>query len=274
MIVKESWGILRQDKEIMWFPVLSAIVSIIALTVMAAGLYFMSYQGGLSDIEQSGAGSGDLIFNALLFVYYLVMFFIVSFFEAGIYIIAHGRFNGQDLSFGDGMRGALACVPQIFAWSCISATVGVILHAIAERSKIVGRIVSAILGAAWNILTFFSLPSLVIGKTTVTGSFKESAAAMRKTWGEVVIVNLGVGAFFMLLVFLGLAAAIGTMVLVPDALVIICVIALTIVYLMLLMVVSSALGSIFKLALYEYATTGKVPQGFSQELIASAIQKK
>jgi hypothetical protein len=39
-----------------------------------------------------------------------------------------------------------------------------------------------------------------------------------------------------------------------------------------LTVISSTLSSIFKLALYEYATTGNIPSGFSPELIQNAIR--
>ena len=41
-----------------------------------------------------------------------------------------------------------------------------------------------------------------------------------------------------------------------------------------LVVVSSTLSVIFKLALYEYAKTGTIPAGFSPELVQGAIKKK
>ncbi len=196
----------------------------------------------------------------------------MNFFQAGIYTIAHGRFSGQDLSFSDGMKGATDNVGKIFTWSVISATVGVILQFIADRSRLIGKIVSFFLGAAWGILTYFSLPSLIIGKTSVKDSFKESASVIRKTWGETIIVNLGMNLFFMMLVFVGLALAIGLVFLIPTFVVVMGVITLFIIYIIALTVISSTLSSIFKLALYEYATTGKVPAGFSPELVQNAIR--
>src|SRR3989338_6354721 len=273
-IVRESWAILKQDKEIMWFPVLSAVTSIIALIIMGAALFFLALGGSFEGFSGEGDDTANGLSYVILFVYYLVMFFITNFFQEGIYVIAHGRFNGRDLSFSDGMAGATDKMGKIFAWSFISATVGVILQMIAGRSKLIGKIVAGLLGAAWNILTYFSLPSLIIGNTSVENSFKESAAVIRKTWGETIIVNLGVGLFFMLLFFLGLALGVGIVVLVPDLFVGLGVSALFIVYVIGLTVISSALGSIFKLAIYEYATTGKVPQGFSPELVQHAVRAK
>jgi hypothetical protein len=271
-IVRESWALLKQDKEIMWFPVLSAIVSIIAFVIMAGVVYFILLQGNMGNLEQVSKEGTDAFSYAVLFVYYLVMFFILNFFQAGIYIIAHGRFNGQDLSFRDGMNGAIANAGKIFAWSFISATVGVILRIIADRSRLIGKIVVFFLGAAWGILTYFSLISLVIGKTTVQNSFKDSASVIRKTWGETIIINLSVGFFFSLLVFLGLALGIGIVVLIQNLFVGLAVLVLFIIYAIFLTIISSALDSIFKLALYEYATTGKVPAGFSPELIQNAVR--
>src|SRR3989338_4270130 len=94
MVVKESWAILKKDREILWFPVLSAIALLVAYAVIA----------------------------------------IANFFQAGIMIIAHGRFNGQDLAFGDGLRGASSKFGKIFVWSLISATVGIIFDQISRRS--------------------------------------------------------------------------------------------------------------------------------------------
>ncbi len=47
-ITRESWELLKKDKEIMWFPVMSAIVSLVALVVLA-GVFYFAVLG--SDIE-------------------------------------------------------------------------------------------------------------------------------------------------------------------------------------------------------------------------------
>lgn len=266
-IVSESFAILRQDKEIMWFPVLSFISSLVALAILVA-VYF-SIAGGFSE---EALKEGGALNYAIVFVYYAVMFFILNFFQACILITAYARFNGQDMTFQGALSKASSYSGKILAWSLISATVGVILDAISRNFKIVGYIVASIMGAAWNILTYFSLPSLIIGEKSVTESFKESAAMIRKTWGETIIVNLGVGLFFMALTFVAAAVCIGFMVIVPELAMFIIMGALFVIFIVLMSIVSSALNTIFKLALYEYARTGKVPTGFSPELIENAIK--
>lgn len=273
-IVKQSWALLLEDKEIMWFPVLSSLTGLLALIVMATGYFFLSLGGDWSSFQEGSESQMNADSYALLFVYYLVMMFIVNFFETGIYIIVHARFNGGDLNFRDGINGAIENSWKIFIWSCISATVGVVLRAISDRSKLIGKIVAMLLGAAWTILTYFSLPALIIGKKGIVDSFKESASLIRRTWGEAIIINLGVGLFFSGLFFLLFALCIGIAILVPSFTVIIGLIIFFVIAIIVLSVISSALSSIFKLALYEYATTGRVPNGFSAELVQHAVKPK
>lgn len=270
-IMKESWAILRQDKEILWFPILSMVTSILAFGLFCLVMFFVVFGGDFAALEEWGEESLGPVDYVVMIIYYTIMYFIVNFFQAGIYIIAHGRMQGQDLTFQDGIRGAQEASGKIFVWSFINATVGVVLHMLAERFKFVGKIVVRLMGAAWGILTYFSLPALVIGQVSVIDSFKMSASTIRKTWGETIIVNLSVGLIFVLILFTGIVVGITTMVVLPYAYVVLPVMVLMFVFIFAVLIISNALGSIFKLALFEYARTGVVPQGFSPDIIQGAV---
>lgn len=272
-LTQESWNILKQDKEVMWFPILSALTSLVVLIACAAIFFFTAMGGDIYALENSMDGEAQRWGYLGVFVYYIIMFFITNYFLAGIYTIVHGRFNGQDVSFTEGIQGANKNIDKIFIWSLISATVGLVLRIISDKSEMAGRIIAAVFGAVWGILTYFSLPSLVIGQKSIKESFKESAALIRKTWGEAFILHVGIGLFFTVLLFLGTALALGIVFLVPLPVVFIPVGVFFVLFVVGLIVVSSTLGAIFKLALYEYALTGKVPAGFSQELIESAVRR-
>lgn len=273
MIARESWAVLKQDKEIMLFPIISAIASILVFIVMATVFFFVVLGGSMEQLKEVDPEQGQGVASyVILFAYYLAAFFVASFFQAGMYIIVHARFTGRDLNFSDGINGAMQNINKIFLWSLISATVGIVLQFIANRSKVVGKIVSALLGAAWDILTYFSLPSLVIGQTSIKDSFRDSAGMIRKTWGETIIINLGVGLLFGILMVLGIFVGLTFVIIVQGLFMTVVAIALVIIYLLSLTIISSSLNAIFKLALYEYARTGIVPQGFSPELIQNAVK--
>lgn len=272
-IVKESWAVLKQDKEIMWFPIISSIVTLVAFIVMAILFYTLILGGSFDRFHVAeDKDINDVITYLVVLIYYLVMFCIINFFQAGLFIIVQGRFSGQNLSFKDGINGAMNNFGKIFMWSLVSATVGMILQIIADRVKIVGLLIARLLGAAWNIMTYFSLPALVIGGLGIKDSFKESAAIIRKTWGETIIINFGVSLFFMLIFFLVLALFIGIAVLVPKFLVVMSLAVLFVIIIVAMSIVSSTLSSIFKLALFNYARTGQVPQGFSEGVIRGAVK--
>ncbi|MEK7161219.1 MAG: DUF6159 family protein [Patescibacteria group bacterium] len=273
IIVKESWAVLKQDKEIMWFPVLTTITTMFAVLIMVMLFFVFVLNGSLQTFTMpKDQQISHVTMYSALFIYYLVVFFIINFFQAGLFIIVQGRFSGQDLGFKDGMNGAANNFNKIFIWSVISATVGVILRIIADKSKLIGKVVASLFGAAWNILTYFSLPSLVIGNTSIKDSFKESAAMIRKTWGETIIVNFGAGLFFALLAVLLTALFIGIVVIFPSLVVFFIVLGLFIASMIVISIISSALNSIFKLALYNYARTGQVPTGFSSEVVKGAVK--
>ncbi|MEK7463504.1 MAG: DUF6159 family protein [Patescibacteria group bacterium] len=273
IIVRESWNILKQEREIMWFPVISSLTTTVALLIIGIIYYAVVLGGNLSGLnfENNAFSSNVLVYGGLL-IYYIVIFFIANFFQAGLFIIVNGRFSGQNLSFSDGIRGAKAHIGKIFAWSVINATVGMILRIISDKSKLIGKIVAAVLGGAWAILTYFSLPSLVIGNMSVKDSFKESAAIIRKTWGESLIINFGVGLFFMLITFFTTVIAIGICILVPTFYVLVLVTILFVVFIIVVSIISTTLGSIFKLALFTYARTGQIPQGFSPDIVRAAVK--
>ena len=272
-IVSESWNVLKQDKEIMWFPVISSLTTTVAMLIMGIIFYAIVLGGNLSGLSfDANSSVGTVMFYGGLLIYYVVIFFIVNFFEAGLFVIVNGRFSGQNLTFNDGIRGAKAHISKIFLWSLISATVGVILRIISDRSKLIGKIVAAVLGGAWAILTYFSLPALVIGNVSVKDSFKESASVIRKTWGESLIINFGVGLFFTLIAFFTVLIAICICILAPTFYVIVLVAILLVAFMIALSIVATTLGSIFKLALYTYARTGQIPQGFSPDIVRGAVK--
>ena len=277
VLFSESWAVLKQDKEILWFPVISAILSIISLVAVSAFFYILMLRNNFDFSKFGGEGavlnaSDKVYLYSFIFVCYIFVLFIVNFFQSGLFAIVQARFSGSNLSFKDGIASAKKNIGKIFVWSLISATVGVILQIIANSSKRIGQIVASLLGTAWNILTYFSLPALVVGGFGVVDSFKESASVIRKTWGETFILNFGVSAVLTVATFIVFIFSAGLVFLFPSAGMLVGVIIFFIIFAVCISVLSSTLNSIFKLALYNYARTGQVPVGFSPDVIKSAVK--
>ncbi len=272
-LVKESFAVLKKDKEIMLFPVISGL-----LTVMAFISLFVPFSFAFLGGEVSPS-----FFYLLLFSYYLITSFIVIFFNSGLITCAHMRLNGKDPTFKDGLKKAWKHIDQIFVWSLISATVGLILRLIIDKieeseklgpiGKIVGMIFIGLLGMAWSFLTFFVVPVMIFENKSVFASIKHSGSLFKKTWGENVIGQFSMGLVFLLLGLAGLGALVLAF-LSGSLMVIVVVGGLTLLYWTLLAILSASLNGIFVAALYNYATTGKVPSAYSQELVKGAFRAK
>lgn len=252
-IFRQSLSVLRQDTEILIFPVLSGIFTILAF----GGIV---YGGVVTGFFQRLAESGDRSLEAnvlgygALFVWYFVNWFIVLFFNVGVVACARIRMEGGDPTVGDGFRAARENLSRIVLWALVSATVGLILRMIAERSKLVGALLAKLLGAAWAIATYFVVPVMIFEKRGPKESMTASTALIRKTWGESLVAAAGVGIVIMLFAIAGLALPIVGMLISPTAAVI--GLAAMVLYWIVLSIVSSALTGIYRTGLYLYATKG------------------
>ena len=262
-LVKESFQVLRQDKEILLFPILSAVVTMALFFSFIIPLFVTKF-----------FATSSLFYFILFFIYYLLSYFIVIFFNVGLITCANMRLNGKDPTFKDGIKNAVQHLDKILFWALISATVGIILRTIAERSKgNIGKIIASILGMAWSLLTFFVVPIMVLENKSVFESIKKSTVLFKKTWGENVITQFSMSAVFSLLAFLGFIPLILSFFL-GSFISILVALAFVVPYLVILAVIGSSLNGIFVAALYQYANTGKVPIAFTEEHVKMAFRQK
>lgn len=271
-LVKASASVLRSDRELLLFPLLSAICSII----VAASFFVPAVLGGLftslSDDRQP-----NVALYVVLFAFYVVQYSVIIFFNSALVGAALIRLNGGDPTVADGFRIAYSKLPAILGYAVISATVGVLLRVVQERLGFIGRFVVGLIGLAWTVATFLVVPVLVNNDVGPIDAVKRSAELLKKTWGQNLIGNTGLGLVFglgmVLLVIvggglIGLAASSGV-----TSLIIVAVVAV-VVALLLLILIQAALQGVYSAALYRYAEGGEAGSGFSHELVADAFRVK
>ncbi len=260
-LMKISLGVLRKDKEIMIFPILSFTACVILLLSFFTGFWFL----GLPSFETSG-----WLWIVLMVVIYFLLFFIVIFFNTAIIACANIRLSGSDPTVSDGLRIASQNIGRIFIWAIISATIGMILQAIRQRGGWIGRIVAGVFGIAWTYVTFFIIPVLIYEKKGVASSIRRSASLFKQTWGETIIGSFGFTIIFALLALLGilpifLGLSLGN----STALVIgfLC----AFLYWAVIGVIASATNGIYIAAMYHYATKKQLPSEFDSSLLPQPI---
>jgi len=174
LLVKQSALVLKSEREILLFPLLSSLATVI----VAFSIFLPAH------LLLGGQATKAPVSYIILFLFYLVNYFVITFFTTGLVTCTYMKLNGQDPTFADGIANAKKHIGKIFIWALISATVGMFLRLIAERSGIFGRIVLSFIGMAWSLLTYFIVPILAYENLGVVDSIKESGSLFKKNMGR------------------------------------------------------------------------------------------
>jgi hypothetical protein len=273
-LVKASYAVLRSDKELVIFPIVSFIGVILvtitfAIPTIAAGIFDSIGRDGADGIGIAGIIVG--------FLFYVVMYTVIIFSNTALIGAAMIRLKGGDPTLSDGFKIAQSRLGTILGYALISATVGMILRAISERGGLVGQIAASIFGFAWNLATFLAVPVLVAENVGPVEAVQRSTSLLKKTWGEQIVANFGIGMVFGLITFAIIIVGGGLIMLFvglkSTALVILAVI-VTVVAIIGVSLLGSTLSGIYQAALYRYATEGEAGDYFAPELIQGAFREK
>ncbi|MFH1304005.1 MAG: DUF6159 family protein [Planctomycetota bacterium] len=272
-LTKQSFHVLMLDKELLLFPIMSGFSCLLVLASFAAPLWNSKYVNVVMNEQQLPQ---DPVAYIILFAFYFVNFFVIIFFNSALMACAIIRLKGGNPTVGDGFRAAMNRLPQIAGWALVSATVGFILKLIESRSERIGQIVAGLLGMAWSITTYFVIPVLVVEQKNPFEAMKRSVGILRKTWGESLVANFGIGmiVFLIMIPIILLIVAGGFIIASGNALLGGVLIATGLILILLVSLVSSALHSILIATIYLFAAEDKVPEQFDRDLIAHAFRQK
>jgi len=262
-----SWQILRQDKEILLLPLISGVCCLLVLATFALPLILTGYW---RTAMANPGGNGAIIAYTALFLFYCCNYFVIIYFQAAIVACASLRINGENPTVGDGLRAAGARLPLIIGWAVLSATVGLILRIIEDRSEKFGQIVAGLLGIGWSLASFLVIPILVIEGKGPIAAFKESTLLLKKTWCEQLLGNFSFGGVFMLLGIPAILLIVAG-IMAGSKVVLFACLALAVLYWLALSAIQSALQAIYLTALYYYARNGQVADGFDSGMLAGAM---
>lgn len=178
-ISMNSFKVLKENKQLILFPVLSGISMILILGSFAT-IFLAAAGWDVDQIDHSGKTT-NVIF---LFLYYLVNYFIVVFFNTALIHCTRLYFQGESVTIEKGLKFAYSRLTIIFAWSMFAATIGTILKLIEENAGWLGKIIVSLIGVVWSIATFFVVPIIAYENKGPLEAFKRSAQIMKEKWGE------------------------------------------------------------------------------------------
>jgi len=282
-ITKATLRVLRSDKELFVYPLITVILLVI-YTILFAGITFWI-------MTTTTAFENDILAYILIisgsFIYYLGSSIISTFCNMCIVYTAKNRFEGLNATISSSLAFGLSRFSQIVLWSLLNASVGTLLmvadnflRKIGGIGGIILRWLRGFLGFAWNILKIFTIPVMVYENTTPLNSLKRSAQIIRQKWGETIVLGIGFSALTIILFIPAIVLVFGFLfyavfVVYSQALMsfIPFILGGLFIYYIFLILLTSILENIYRTAIYVYATTGKIPANYTQEQLESALKQ-
>lgn len=220
---------------------------------------------------------------AIVFLYYLAASFVVIFSNTALVGATLKMIDGEPATVGDGIAVARSRLRKVFAYSLISATVGVVARSVTAAGRrsdsILVRIVTAILGGmlqgAWSILVFFAIPVMIVEDVGVRDSLKRSFELFKQTWGEGFVGRTAIGGISCLVtlaVVLICAGIIAAGVWINSLALIILGAVLLVLGVLSVSLLNGAVNGIFQASMYHFATTGDAGPFIDNELAQEAFR--
>jgi len=257
-LTKTSFRLIREDRALLVFPLVAGL-SILGIIVLLLFGEFWVYSSALASGSTSGATDAAGI--GLFLVAYFPMVFLSVYCTAALVAAATLKLSGQQPTAADGWKAARARLGRLVLWAVLTATVGLVIQAVASRLRgIAGAIIGAVGGVTWGVVTYFMIPVLLYEDQRPWPALKRSAHLFTSTFGRSLVSNLVLG----LILGLGIVAAVvlvivGIFVAAGGALVLgLALVGVGLAIGVMVALIGATAEGILRAALYRYATTGQI----------------
>lgn len=268
-LAKASWQVLAKDRELIAVPVIAGIAALFAwAALLIPGLVLL---GG---VDGGGAdGSVNIAFWLVLVAAAVVSTWIFVLGQASIVAGAAERMEGGEPDLSSAFAAARARAFPLLGWAVLSTVVSIVLDQLEQRFGFLGKLVSWAAGVAFAVMSFLALPVIVFENVGAIEAFKRSSALLKRTWGEQVSFNVGIGLLGFVaalpgIVVGGVLASSGVLPLQVIG------VAAGVTWVLLVAAISSALSAVFKAALYRYANNLPVDPAFDERLFNEAFRPR
>ncbi|MEM1215135.1 MAG: DUF6159 family protein [Bacteroidota bacterium] len=264
----QSLEIISEHPKLLLFPVLSGS-AMVAIVLSFFGA-FLGMTGANPELMNAFGDKleqlGEVAVYGILFLFYLISYFIVIFFNVALVHNARLIFAGEAPSIRAGIQFSSQRAASIFAWAALAATVGLVLKAIEDK---LGSLVSGLLGFAWSLATYFVVPTLAAEDIGPFDALRRSSRVIRERWGESIGAGFSLGLFFLVGIVLAIIIGFVTGQLFHPGI----GVAFGVLTFMLTNIINGAARNIFLAAAYEH-TQGNTPQQFDHDTLDGVFMQK
>lgn len=273
-LAKKSWGVVRADRSLLVFPIVGPVAAVLAFAIVWTPM--LAYLSGLSTDDQNSTGSNVLVVVAIVVSTYVATA-VAVYFNVALAACAVQSLQGKDTTFSEGIRAANARLRPILGWAVVASAVNLLLRLAEERLGGVGRALAFFGGVAWSVATFFAIPVIALEGKGPGTTLKRSGQIARAKWGEGITGYVAISAITTAAVLVVVAIAVGLSYAADSAnsdvgVGVVALIAAAVV--IAILIVASALGQIFRVAVYRYAVADEVTGGFERAELETAFRAR
>ena len=263
-ISMNSFKVLKANRQLIIFPILSGL----SLLMILASFIVVVFAGAGWDVDKI-SNPGSIGSYSLIFLFYIVNYFTVVYFNTALIHCTSLYFKGEEVSVRKGLDFSFSRIGAIFLWALFAGTIGGLLRILQENLGSIGKIITGIIGIVWSIATFFVVPVIAYENLGPLAAFKRSAQLMKEKWGEGLgsTFSFGLIRFVGILLIVALAFTIGSIIH-PLA-----GIAIGVLGVLLLFAILSATQSIFISAVY-HNINGDPIEHFNQQFVDNLFKSK
>ena len=267
---KQSWAVVKSDKSLVAFPIISVFAAIITMIIF--------FGGGAAMAAATGSPWGAL---PLVIIGAYLLTVVGVFTSVALASCATEALEGRDTTVGQGISAARGRMKLIFAWAAVALFVGVLISIIQGLlEEVVGGLASAIIGGiagvVWAVATFFVIPVIALDGLGPKEAIKTSAHVVKERWGEGVVGSSAIGLITLFVAILPAFAImfLGFVLLGSSAVGGGLLITIGVLVFVIALLFQTTIMAVFRVALYRYATEDQVLAGFDREALESAFVPK
>lgn len=266
----KSWGLLKENKYFLWFPIIGFLLALIPFLVFGGGALVLAVE--------------EINLWAIVVAAFGLIFINLSFTISGAALVAavDEELAGRDSSLGHGFAKAFGRIGALFLWSLIQAAVSALLGLLRGNNNggaaIAGNLLAAIGAAAWSIVTLFVTPFIMLKGQGAIQALKSSVSMVKEKWGTQVTGGIRIGLRLLIIVLPAIALIVGGIYLLSgtgaSVSLGLVLLGIGILLFMISAVLGNALRSIFSVALFHF-TTGEGSYGpFTPQELEGVLKKK
>jgi hypothetical protein len=288
-ITKASFRVLRGNPRLLVLPLLSVGAVLVLLATFLVPLLVYAGSGHsqqtahwlsaaarwVQDLQRTHHTLTNAAGLVATFIAYYVLYFIAIFFNTALTRAALEELRGRRATVGGSLRFAVSRLGLTLRYTLVASTVGFVLGQIESRSRLLGKLVTSVLGIAWTLVTFLAIPVMVQEGSGGIATVKRSARLFKDTWGEALLGQVGLGLLWIPALLLpvavmgGLGYLMGSFNLPHPELMLLAAGIWMVFFVFAVALGMSTLRTIYHAALYTFAAEGVVPQAFDVPALRS-----